>query len=170
LQTTKKKLHFEVNNKSRLVEENDDTQRRIDELNRLRREKEEYIAIKEEENSRLRKQADSDKDEIKYLKGIEERLTQNIKELNFVNTDLTSKNSELIKILEERDQKINLLEIENDNLQSQTSSANHSYRDMLSENDKLKKDLYNMKEDCLDFESNWKSADRTIEKMRIEIN
>lgn len=96
-------------------------------------------------------------------------MTLSIKELNYVTNDLTAKNGELIKILEERDQKIAMIQIENDNLKSQSSNMRSQYNNLMEENEDLKREAYSLKERSLEAENDYRAAQLQVDKMKSEI-
>ncbi len=122
----------------------------------------------------------NDRDEINYLKytvryllkfnrSIEDRLTQNIKELNSANTDLTSRNAELVKIHDEKDQRMNLIAIENESLRNQLAITGNQYKDILSENENLKRELFMLKERSMDTENDLRTARMSNDKLMMEV-
>ena len=64
----KRKLNYEVSSKSRIQEEKEEIQRRFDEINRTQRDKDGQYSQQDDEIMRLKKQLDSAKDEVQYLK------------------------------------------------------------------------------------------------------
>jgi hypothetical protein len=169
LSSMKRKFLIESNAKSRLAEDNTDLEKKVEDLMRLKRDRDDIIEKKEEEISRLRKQIDADRSEISYLRGVEDRMTLNIKELNYVTNDLTAKNGELIKILEERDQKISMIQIENDNIKNQNNNIRNQYSNLMEENEDLKRDTFNLKERSLEAENDFRAAQLQVDKMKSEI-
>ena len=63
-----------------------------------------------------------------------------------------------------------MLEIENDNLKSQVNTVRHQYRELLSENESLKKEVFSYKERSLEAENDLRTSQMTMDKMQIEIN
>ncbi len=63
-----------------------------------------------------------------------------------------------------------MLEIENDNLKAQVNTTRHQYRELLSENESLKKEVYSYKERSLEAENDLRTSQMTVDKMQIEIN
>ncbi len=68
LSSMKRKFLIESNSKARMLEENTDLEKKVEDLLRMKRDREDTIEQKEEEISRLRKQIDADRSEISYLR------------------------------------------------------------------------------------------------------
>jgi len=168
--SVKRKLNYEVSSKSRIQEEKEEIQRRFDEINRTQRDKDGQYSQQDDEIMRLKKQLDSAKDEVQYLKTLEEKLTANLKDANASNRDLTDKNSDLIKMNEDKDQQLNMLRLELDNLNNQMGSSGKQYRDLLSENESLKKDALQQKEVQLETENELRNISLHNEKIVRELN
>lgn len=82
-------------------------------------------------------------------------------ELNRVNEDLK-------KNCDDRQQQINLGKMEINSLRDQLETMDGQFRDLLSENDRIKRDNFTQKEKILSTESELKSLRMTLEKLQID--
>jgi hypothetical protein len=60
--------------------------------------------------------------------------------------------------------------IECDSLKNQLQNTTYQYRELLSENENLKRDLFNLKERSMDAENDLRTTKMTNEKLLKEIN
>ncbi len=90
-----------------------------------------------------------------------------IRGLKSDNTDLHRTNEDLRKSVEDKTQQINLANMEINSLKNQLDSMDFQYRDILSENDKSKRDHFYVKEKLLAAESEIKSLQMTLEKAQF---
>jgi len=82
-------------------------------------------------------------------------------ELNRVNEDLR-------KACDDKQQQINLGKMEVNSLRDQLETMDGQYRDLLAENDRIKRDNFTQKEKLLSGESELKSLRMTLEKLQID--
>ena len=71
---------------------------------------------------------------------------------------------------EDKDQQLNMLRLELDNLNNQMGSSGKQYRDLLSENESLKKDALQQKEVQLETENELRNISLHNEKIVRELN
>lgn len=89
--------------------------------------------------------------------------------MNAANTDLVSRNAELMKIHDEKDQRMNLIAIENESLRNQLAITGNQYRDVLNENENLKRELFMLKERSMETENELRTARMSNDKLMIEV-
>ena len=90
-------------------------------------------------------------------------LKSEIIELNRVIDDLR-------KTCDDKHQQINLGQIENSSLRDQLDAMESQYRDLLAENDKVKRDNFGLKERLLSAESEIKTLQLSLDKAEIDAN
>lgn len=89
--------------------------------------------------------------------------------MNSTNTDLSTKNAELAKVHDEKDQRMNMIAIENESLRSQLAITGNQYKDVLSENENLKRELFMLKERYMESENDLRTARMSNDKLVIEV-
>ncbi len=163
----KKKLDSELESRGRLLEEHDDLERRkYEELDNLKRE----VEQKDEELSRLRREHDSSRHDKDSFKSSEERFLREIRGLKADNTELNRINEDLRKAVDDKTQQLNLANMEINSVRNQLDTMDGQYRDLLSENDRTKRDTFGLKERLLAAESEIKTLQMTLEKTQINID
>ena len=74
---------------------------------------------------------------------------------------------DLRKTVEDKKQQINLEDIEVSSLRNQLTTMDNQYRDLLSENDRAKRESFNFKEKLFAAESEIKTLQMTLDKTQI---
>lgn len=77
---------------------------------------------------------------------------------------------DLRKTCDDKHQQINLGQIENSSLRDQLDAMESQYRDLLSDNDKVKRENFGLKERLLAAESEIKTLRLSLEKAEIDAN
>lgn len=175
-------MDAELESRGRLLEEHDDLERRkFEELDNLKRYDELYffyptkfphreLEQKDEELSRLRREHDSSRHDKDSFKSSEERFLREIRGLKADNTELNRINEDLRKAVDDKTQQLNLANMEINSVRNQLDTMDGQYRDLLSENDRTKRDTFGLKERLLAAESEIKTLQMTLEKTQINID
>jgi hypothetical protein len=74
-----------------------------------------------------------------------------------------------MKIHDEKDQRMNLIAIENESLRNQLAITGNQYRDVLNENENLKRELFMLKERSMETENELRTARMSNDKLMIEV-
>ena len=104
---------------------------------------------------------------LKAIRTSEERLLKDLKVLRAENMELQHDIDDLRKTIEDKKQQINLEDIEVNSLRNQLTTMDNQYRDLLSENDRAKRESFNFKERLLAAESEIKALQMTLDKTQI---
>jgi len=93
-----------------------------------------------------------------------------IRGLKADNTELNRINEDLRKAADDKTQQVNIANMEINSLRNQLDTMDGQYRDLLSENDRTKRETFGLKERLLAAESEIKTLQMTLEKTQINID